>query len=544
MNGRFRKRNEREPENCLFDPTDLTPDVDSCEAETAFVTQMKKVFASGGDWRQNTPARIVAQRERAYREFELQSVASNVDPKRAKMAKFLGRKDIVGGSTDPQHWSIKNLTQLTARDYNIMREDFGIKVKAGEDVPPPIRCWAEARLPRGISRVLRSAFEPPWTDPSPIQMQALPIAYRGRDMVALAETGSGKTAAYGIPIAWRVSELPRLVGEACLLGPYALILAPSQELVQQIHDVVRVFATAINARTLCAKGGTDMASNFDDIQRGVEIIVGTPGRIANLLENKYLVLSQCKMVVLDEADRALDSGLNNQVLTVLQACPDTHQSMLFSATMPKACEAFIAQHVSPTAVRLNVGTTSSNITQVVTWLNPPKKDEDGILVPVDLAEKTIDIVRTHPSPAIIFCNSKARCDQLSLELDSKGLDNVAIHSDLKAEYRAELFREFKEGKRKVLIASDALARGIDIPDVGIVLNYDAPAGDDAISKYIHRIGRTGRAGKAGKAIVFLTEMDRDILCELRRYLVECRQVVPEELEAAYQKIRLEAAEKE
>jgi ATP-dependent RNA helicase DDX23/PRP28 len=438
---------------------------------------------------------------------------------------------------------IKNLDDMSERDWRIFREDNEIATKGNMRHPgtgkiiKPFRFWHESGLPPEMLEAIRKAK---YEKPSPIQMMAIPLGLACKDVIGVAKTGSGKTCAFVMPMLVYVLKQPPITKETAPDGPLALVMAPTRELVQQIEEEARKFASELKIRVYSIVGGMSIEEQGFIANQGVEILVATPGRLADALDRRYLVLNQCNYVVLDEADRMIDMGFEPQVKFVLSAMPTSNlkpesedalidldgeiryrQTYMFSATMPPAVER-IARNYLRAPAYVYVGDQSSsksNITQNIHVLKENKKKD-----------KLLELLQNGPPPPIIiFCNGKRGCDVLSRSLDKLGYPTAVIHSGKDQATRELAIEGFKSGEFEILVATDIAGRGIDVQGVEHVINYDMPKD---IESYTHRIGRTGRAGRSGVATTFVTGegVEENALYDLKIMLQKCGQTVPPELD--------------
>lgn len=432
-----------------------------------------------------------------------------------------------------RHWSEKPLDEMEERDWRIFKEDFSIATK-GVRVPHPLRYWREAQLPHDLMRALEMAG---YKDPTPIQRAAIPIGLQCRDVVGLAETGSGKTCAFLVPMLVYISRQPAITAATAGEGPYALVMAPTRELAQQISEECDKFAKFMRIRNCCIVGGLSIEEQAFKMREGIEVIIGTPGRLYDLIGKRYLALNVCNYVVLDEADRMIDIGFEPQVKGVMDHMPASNlrpeneeeeeanqvyrQTVLFSATMPPRVEA-LAKTYLRNPVMISVGDrqkAAERIDQRVEWLTSEGQKKNRML----------DIIRQGEAPFIVFSNLKVTIDKICKWLGEVGIGSVALHGSRSQEDRMAALAAFKNGSVPVLVATDVAGRGLDVQGVKHVINYDLPAGDDGIEKYKHRIGRTGRAGQSGLATSFLLETDTDIMYDLLQTLKASNQPVPPQL---------------
>ncbi|KAF1782163.1 P-loop containing nucleoside triphosphate hydrolase [Phytophthora cactorum] len=501
------------------------------------------------------------ERERALRSMQARE--------RDRMQEMASREAKTMGT----HWSEKSLDEMKERDWRIFREDFDITLKGGR-APHPLRKWNEADkvLPDAVFKAIKEmGFE----RPSPIQMQAIPIGLQKRDIIGIAETGSGKTAAFVIPIIAYIYSLPAsMVARTGEQGPLALVMAPTRELALQIEqEAIKLCKyTSVGLpekmnpiKTLSVVGGQSIEDQGFRLREGVEIIIGTPGRLMDCLESHYLVLNQCNYVVLDEADRMIDMGFEPQVVAVLENMGSLLKSeneeemeqqltlangaqpgqelqhrlrvtTMFSATMPVEVERLAKTFLRhPSIVKIGDEDSGKNkrIEQRVMFMNPGKKrsklvevlrdilSAQNVPVPRSRKEKVVDGAKI-----IVFVNIKKECDSVAKFISSEGFRCTILHGGKTQDQREESLKMFREGYCDMLVATDVAGRGLDIPDVTHVVNFDLPS---KIQNYSHRIGRTGRAGKDGVAISFLTDDDEEIMYDLKQYLVSTEMPVPSEL---------------
>ncbi|XP_061760569.1 probable ATP-dependent RNA helicase DDX23 [Nerophis ophidion] len=433
---------------------------------------------------------------------------------------------------DDRHWSQKKLDEMTDRDWRIFREDYSITTKGGK-IPNPIRNWKEYQLPAHILEVIDKCG---YKDPTPIQRQAIPIGLQNRDIIGVAETGSGKTAAFLIPLLVWITTLPKIDRiEDSDQGPYAVILAPTRELAQQIEEETIKFGKPLGIRTVAVIGGISREDQGFRLRMGCEIVIATPGRLIDVLENRYLVLGRCTYVVLDEADRMIDMGFEPDVQKILEYIPVTNQkpdteeaedpekmkmnfdsgkhkyrqTVMFTATMPAAVERLARSYLRRPAVVYigSAGKPHERVEQKVLLMSEGEK-----------RKKLLEVLsHGFEPPIIIFVNQKKGCDVLAKSLEKMGYNACTLHGGKGQEQREFALSNLKAGAKDILVATDVAGRGIDIHDVSMVLNYDMAKN---IEDYIHRIGRTGRAGKSGMAMTFLTKEDSAVFYDLKQAILE------------------------
>jgi ATP-dependent RNA helicase DeaD len=321
-------------------------------------------------------------------------------------------------------------------------------------------------------------------EPTPIQVSAIPLLMEGRDVFGQAQTGTGKTAAFGIPIV-----------EKCVRGknPFAIILEPTRELAMQVAEEINKLGKYKKIRVLPVYGGTSIDRQIKALKRGVDIIVGTPGRVIDHLNRNTVSLSDIKIAVLDEADEMLNMGFVDDMETILKESPSERQTLLFSATMPAAI-LNIAKRYMNDYEKIRVNTKDMVIPKIKQIFYEVREYEK-----LNALCKLIDV--ENPELAIIFCHTKKEVDDVAMKLAQMGYNAGALHGDYNQTRRDEVMAKFKTGSLDILVATDVAARGLDIQNVTHVINFNIPQNPDS---YIHRIGRTGRAGKSGIAITLVT----------------------------------------
>lgn len=321
----------------------------------------------------------------------------------------------------------------------------------------------------------------------PIQAETIPLALRGQDIIGQAKTGTGKTLGFGLPLLQRLGANPEP-------GVKALVVTPTRELASQVHEDLKLAASHRGTTVVPIYGGKAYEEQIEQIKAGAQVIVGTPGRLLDLMNQRILSLKDVKEIVLDEADRMLDLGFLPDIERIFQAVPAIRHTMLFSATMPGPILNLARRFMStPVHIRItdpNEGVLQSNIRHLVYRAHPMDKDEMiARILQADGREK-----------AVIFMRTKRAAAKLLEELKDRGFSAVAVHGDLDQGQRERSMNQFREGKKDVLIATDVAARGIDVDDVSHVINHTIPEDEKT---YLHRVGRTGRAGKTGIAVTFM-----------------------------------------
>lgn len=325
--------------------------------------------------------------------------------------------------------------------------------------------------------------------PTPIQSKAIPIGIAGQDIIGIAQTGTGKTMAFGIPMIQRIASMKTR----------GLIILPTRELAAQVDETLQKFGRALGLKTVILIGGAPMNTQINNIRKNPHIFIGTPGRINDHLQQRTLNLGQIGIVVLDEADRMLDMGFAPQIKKILDNVPHQRQTMLFSATMPDDIVRIATRYMKmPVRVEIaRAGTMAEKVEQELYFI---KKDAKNRLLQKLLEE--------YKGTVLVFCRTKFGAKKVKQTLSKTGHNAAEIHSNRSLSQRREALQGFKSGKYRVLVATDIAARGIDVTGIELVINYDLP---DNPEDYVHRIGRTGRAGMAGTAISFATlEQKRDV----------------------------------
>ncbi|KAL1832012.1 hypothetical protein DCAR_0102028 [Daucus carota subsp. sativus] len=404
-------------------------------------------------------------------------------------------------------------------------EDIPVET-SGDNVPPPVNTFAEIDLGDALNKNIRRCK---YVKPTPVQRYAIPISLANRDLMACAQTGSGKTAAFCFPIISGIMtgqfppRAPHMSRTAC---PLALILSPTRELSIQIHNEARKFAYQTGVKVVVAYGGAPINQQLRELERGVDILVATPGRLVDLLERARVSLQMIKYLALDEADRMLDMGFEPQIRNIVQQMdmppPGVRQTMLFSATFPKEIQRlasdFLAGYIFLAVGR--VGSSTDLIVQRVEYVQ--ETDKRSHLMDLLHAQRANG---THGKQALtlVFVETKKGADSLEYWLCSNGFPATTIHGDRSQQEREQALRSFKSGHTPILVATDVAARGLDIPHVAHVVNFDLP---NDIDDYVHRIGRTGRAGKSGLATAFFNENNSSMARSLSELMQEANQEVP------------------
>ncbi len=359
--------------------------------------------------------------------------------------------------------------------------------------------------------------------PTPIQVQAIPDGLNGEDIIGVAQTGTGKTLAFSLPI------IQRLIRH----GGGGLILLPTRELALQVEEMMQKVANSFGLRTAMIIGGAPMKRQIRDLRNNPHVIIGTPGRIINHIEERTIRLNDVSILVLDEADRMLDMGFAPQIKKILRVVPKDRQTMLFSATMPSAIVKMSAEHMKQ-PIHVEVARQGSTAEQV---------DQEIYIVSRNQKKALLEmLLKQYNGTVLVFSRTKYGAKKICRDVNRMGHMAAEIHANRSLSQRRQALEGFKNGKYRVLVATDIAARGIDVKDIALVVNYDVP---EYAEDYVHRIGRTGRAGKEGHAITFIMPSQSDKLRKIER-LIEAKiskTDLPKELpEAEYdapkaQKIR-------
>jgi superfamily II DNA/RNA helicase len=359
---------------------------------------------------------------------------------------------------------------------------------------------------------LQAVIDTGYTTATPIQAQAIPVALAGRDVLGIAQTGTGKTAAFTLPLIERLST-----GRARARMPRALVLAPTRELADQVAEQFKKYAKGTKLSWVLLIGGVSMGDQVAALNKGVDVLIATPGRLLDLFERGKMLLTGVEMMVVDEADRMLDMGFIPDIERIFKLTPPRRQTLFFSATMPPEITRLTTQFLKdPTRIEASrPAMTAETITQYLVRIpsSDPKAKRAALRALVG---------REDVKNGIVFCNRKSEVDVVAKSLKTHGFDAAPIHGDLDQSLRMKTLAAFRSGELKLLVASDVAARGLDIPDVSHVFNYDVSHHAD---DYVHRIGRTGRAGKLGQAFMIVTPADDKSLDKVMKLI----KMEPQEL---------------
>ncbi|ORX38391.1 P-loop containing nucleoside triphosphate hydrolase protein [Kockovaella imperatae] len=437
--------------------------------------------------------------------------------------KLAGAKEIAEGTVWTE--SLKTtwrppgfIRDMSEEEWQAVREKHHIIVE-GEEIPPPITNFQDMKIPKPILEHLkRNGIK----RPTPIQIQGIPTAFTGRDMIGIAFTGSGKTLTFTLPAIMQAlemeSKIPFVRGE----GPVGLIVCPSRELARQTYEGLQAMCKALKEggypelRNLLCIGGINMADQGDVLGRGVHIAVATPGRLMDMLDKGRLNANNCKYLCMDEADRMIDMGFEEDVRSIMSHFKYQRQTLLFSATMPRKIQDFAQQSlINPILVNVGrAGAANMDVIQEVEYV----KQEAKMVYLLECLQKT-------PPPVIIFSDSKNEVDDIQEYLLLKGVEAVAIHGSKTQEEREYAIRSFKTGAKDVMVASGVASKGLDFNEIQHVIVYSMPK---EIEDYVHEIGRTGRSGKTGIATTFVNmNTSEQTLLDLKYLLMEAKQKIPE-----------------
>lgn len=482
-------------------------------AETRHLHRLEKeeaslgrVFAGEGDMVEETE--IAAKKKSALDMLEEAKRGKELKPVDHKAMNYLPfRKNL--------YIVPKSLSKLSDSEVRARRQTLQIKVR-GKGCPAPVENWEQCGLAERILTVIeKHQFEAPFA----IQKQAIPAIMCGRDVIGVAKTGSGKTLAFLLPMFRHIMDQPPLGdGE----GPIGLVMAPARELAFQIYNEAKRFSKALGIRVACIYGGTGVAEQIAELKRGADIVVCTPGRLIDILcmqAGRLMSLKRVTMVVMDEADRMFDMGFEPQIKMIIQAIRPDRQTVLFSATFPKQIEK-LAKTVLRLPLEIVVGersTVNKDITQYV----EVHDESDKFMRLLQLLG-----VWYERGSVLVFVDKQEKCDALFQELLKAGYPCLSLHGGKEQVDRDYTLHEFKTQIKTVLVATSVAGRGLDVPEICVVINYCCP---NHIEDYVHRVGRTGRAGRKGTAYTFITPSEDQYAPLLVAALEKAGQEVPEEL---------------
>lgn len=432
-------------------------------------------------------------------------------------------------SQDP---ATKSISHMSSRDWKIFKENLNIFTKNCEVLP--MRTWEESALDKSLLHGVKAAG---YYNPTPIQMQAIPISLQRHDLIGLSHTGSGKSAAYLLPILHHCLQLPRLNFDTIPDGPYALIICPVRELAQQISTECKKLMKYTDLKVYCVVGGKNIERQALKLRRGADILIATPGKLLELLQMHYLVLNQCAWVIVDEADKIVQLELEDTLRDILNFFPpeawkpidstllkqqqqNNYKNLIttqvFSATMDETIERLWRNYLR-NPISVVITDTSSKISQKFIFVEQAEKKQ-----------KFRSLLRNVAMPVLVFMNEKTDADNISNYL-AHMWKVECLHGGKSQDARENAMARFRDGKSEILISTDVMSRGIDVSHLKTVINYDFPKN---IFDYEHRIGRTGRMGRKGVAITFVAPENLEMLPQIREFLKRTGQNVPKELEAA------------
>ncbi|XP_033214319.1 ATP-dependent RNA helicase p62-like isoform X2 [Belonocnema kinseyi] len=438
-----------------------------------------------------------------------------------------GGGNISGNNLRKPNWDYENLKPFKKdfyvphpnvqgrhpREIDVFREENKITLKGGK-VPNPIQYFEEGNFPDYVMQGIRKQG---FSEPTAVQAQGWPIAMSGHNMVGIAQTGSGKTLGYILPAIVHInSQQPLNRGD----GPIALVLAPTRELAQQIQTVATDFGSLSYVRNTCIFGGAPKGSQARDLERGVEIVIATPGRLIDFLERGTTNLRRCTYLVLDEADRMLDMGFEPQIRKIIEQIRPDRQVLMWSATWPKEVR-MLAEEYLTDYTQLNIGSltlaANHNILQIIDVCQEHEKEAKlGTLL------QEIGNVNEDGGKTIIFVETKKKVENITRSIRRYGWPAVCMHGDKSQQERDYVLREFRSKKGGILVATDVAARGLDVDEVKYVINFDYPSSSE---DYIHRIGRTGRCKTTGTSYAFFTPQNSRQAKDLVNVLTEANQII-------------------
>jgi ATP-dependent RNA helicase RhlE len=370
-----------------------------------------------------------------------------------------------------------------------------------------------------IPELLRAVADAGYTEPTPIQVQAIPAVLAGGDLMGGAQTGTGKTAGFTLPLLQRLARHANTSTSPARHQTRALILAPTRELAMQVEESVKTYSKHLPLRSTCIYGGVDMNAQIAELRRGIEIVVATPGRLLDHVQQKTIALGQVEMLVLDEADRMLDMGFIPDIRRILGLLPKERQSLLFSATFSDEIKKLADQMLrNPQLIEV---ARRNQVSETITHRVHP--------VSSGLKRNLLaHIIRHEPdAQVLVFVDTKFGCSRLAHFLVRHGIRADAIHGDKGQAQRTETLEAFKSGATRVLVATDVAARGLDIDDLPYVINFELP---HTAEDYVHRIGRTGRAGRSGNAVSLVCAEEKHRLAEIEKLI---KLSIPQEVVAGF-----------
>lgn len=454
-------------------------------------------------------ARRFEQFERKYKKEESNMFLEDLNWEHLEVEPF------VKGTYSPDPLT----SERSEEEIDAFRKENRIAIIKGnpEEIKPILTFPETGNIfpPKALNQIRKNGFQ----SPMPIQAQGWPIALSGKDMIGIGETGSGKTLGFLLPALTHIQNQPEPVGNE--KSPVVLIMSPTRELAQQTNNVIRNYSYIPSA---CLVGGTHKGIQIRDLDRGADIVVATPGRLIDLISGDIINLKRTSYVVLDEADRMLDMGFEPAIRQILGQIRPDKQMLLWSATWPKEVQELSEDFVSEDHVHLNIGSTelqaNKNISQTVIVCENFEKDKKMFEYLNSLNDEDL-------SKILVFAETQKRVDRVERLLKRIGFNAQGIHGGKTQSARSSILSNFKRGTTQALVATNVAARGLDVDDIKVVINYDYP---NESEEYIHRIGRTGRRGNKGKSLtLFNEEMNAHGAASLMSVLIEANQEVPDEL---------------
>lgn len=502
------------------DPLDAF--MDDLEAKPA-VKKSSQSKVNGSKKPEPEPEAYFSDNEYDYRNQDAEPQSLLTITSKARKKKDIPTVDYAKLDLDPirkNFWvEPAELSEMTEAELVDLRLELdGIKV-SGKDVPKPVQKWSQCALSR---KTLDIIHELGFEKPTPIQMQAFPTIMSGRDIIGIAKTGSGKTLAFLLPMFRHIKDQAPLKEND---GPIGLIMTPTRELATQIHRDCRPFLKSMNLRAVCAYGGAPIKDHIAELKRGAEIVVCTPGRMIDLLtanQGRVTNLKRVTYVVLDEADRMFDMGFEPQVMKILNNMRPDRQNILFSATMPRIMDS-LAKKILKNPVEITVG-GKSVVAPEITQIVEVREEEGKFLRLLELLGELYD--KDEDARTLVFVERQEKADKLLKELLQKGYPCMSIHGGKDQVDRDSTISDFKNGIIPILIATSVAARGLDVKQLKLVVNYDAP---NHLEDYVHRAGRTGRAGNTGTAVTFVTGDQENCAASIAKALEQSGQPVPEQI---------------
>lgn len=431
--------------------------------------------------------------------------------------KLFNNKNTPEDSETTKSYSYKEdafISELTEEQIDRVKAELGI-VSAGAEVCRPVIEFQHCRFPAALARNLETAG---YEAPTPVQMQMVPVGLTGRDVIATADTGSGKTVAFLLPVVMRALQ-SESTSPSC---PACLILTPTRELAIQIEEQAKELMRALpNMRTALLVGGMPLPPQLHRLKHNIKIVIGTPGRLLEILKQKAVRLDHVRTVVVDEADTMLKMGFQQQVLDILEEVPEDHQTLLTSATIPTGTQQ-LAERLTSDPVTITIGQKNqpcANVRQIVLWVEEPSKKK-----------KLFEILndeKLYQPPVVVFVDCKLGADLLCEAVQKvMSLNTVAIHSDKMQWERNKIVKGLLEGQFDVVISTGILGRGLDLVNVKLVINFDMPSNMD---EYVHQIGRAGRLGHRGTAITFMNNNNKRLFLEMVKRVKPTGSILPPQI---------------